>query len=97
MITPPPLPPLNLSARRRALYDLLSGSEPGDAGQPPAVADEGPPPLSFSQERLWFLDRFQPGVAVYNMPFAVRLRGPVDEAALAASFTEIAFAVQRKT
>jgi amino acid adenylation domain-containing protein len=42
-------------------------------------------PLSFSQERLWFLDRLVPGNPFYNMPAAVRIRGPLDAAALAAS------------
>ncbi|MCE6997401.1 amino acid adenylation domain-containing protein [Saccharothrix sp. S26] len=39
-------------------------------------------PLSFGQQRLWFLDKFSPGSAVYNVPVALRLRGPVDRAAL---------------
>src|SRR5262249_17609467 len=35
-------------------------------------------PLSFAQERLWFLDRLQPGPSAYNMPAAVRLHGSLD-------------------
>ena len=31
-------------------------------------------PLSYGQQRLWFLDRFQPGTAVYNIPAAYRVR-----------------------
>lgn len=42
-------------------------------------------PLSFTQEQLWFLDRAQPGTAVYNVPFALRLCGPLDLAALRAA------------
>jgi amino acid adenylation domain-containing protein len=40
-------------------------------------------PLSFAQQRIWFLDRLDPGTAVYNLPVAVRLRGALDPAALA--------------
>ncbi|HYG62777.1 MAG TPA: amino acid adenylation domain-containing protein, partial [Thermoanaerobaculia bacterium] len=39
-------------------------------------------PLSFAQERLWFLDRLVPGQAVYNIPVAARLRGRLDPALL---------------
>lgn len=46
-------------------------------------------PLSFAQQRLWFLDRLEPGSSVYNIPAGLRLRGPLDLAALEQSFTEI--------
>jgi len=47
-------------------------------------------PLSFAQERLWFLDRLVPGSPVYNIPILVRLRGRLSWPALAASLTEVA-------
>jgi amino acid adenylation domain-containing protein len=53
------------------------------------VARGGPLPLSFAQERLWFLDRLQPGRAFFNVPFAVRLRGELDGAALERALGEI--------
>src|SRR5262245_14409233 len=40
--------------------------------------DEQRPPLSFAQERLWFMDQLAPGTAAYTVPIAVRLRGPLD-------------------
>ena len=49
----------------------------------------GPLPLSFAQARLWFIDQLQPGSAAYNMPFPLRLRGPLDARALAGALGEI--------
>jgi natural product biosynthesis luciferase-like monooxygenase protein/amino acid adenylation domain-containing protein len=43
-------------------------------------------PLSFAQERLWFLDRLEPESAAYNLPVSLRLRGALEPAALAAAF-----------
>ena len=46
-------------------------------------------PLSFAQHRLWFLDQLEPGMHVYNLPFAVRLRGELDVAAIEHAFSEL--------
>ncbi len=48
-----------------------------------AIPRDGVLPLSFFQERLWFLDQFEPGTPTLNMPLAVRLRGDLDTEALA--------------
>lgn len=42
-------------------------------------------PLSFSQERLWFLNTLVPDSPLYNMPVSLRLSGSLDEAALRAA------------
>nr|WP_221475087.1 non-ribosomal peptide synthetase/MFS transporter [Sphaerisporangium rubeum] len=42
-----------------------------------------PPPLSHAQERLWFLEQFAPGTTQLTIPLTLRLRGPLDAAALA--------------
>ncbi|HEX8904992.1 MAG TPA: condensation domain-containing protein, partial [Longimicrobiaceae bacterium] len=64
------------------------------AGEPqvPQIVPVGrdrPLPLSFSQERLWFLDRMQPGSTFYNLPLAIRLVGALDHRALERALGEI--------
>jgi amino acid adenylation domain-containing protein len=49
----------------------------------------GPAPLSFAQQRLWILDHLTPGHPVYNIPFAITIRGALNIAALSASLNEI--------
>src|SRR2546426_12839595 len=55
----------------------------------PRAPRERPLPLSFAQQRLWFLDQLQPGSGFYNMPMAVRLTGWLDVPALEQSMNEI--------
>jgi acyl carrier protein len=43
---------------------------------------EANPPLSFAQERFWFLDQLTPGTAAYNVPLALRIEGQLDVRAL---------------
>ncbi|WP_442906129.1 amino acid adenylation domain-containing protein [Kitasatospora sp. NBC_00458] len=45
-------------------------------------AADAPVPLSFAQERLWFMEQFAPGTAAYNIPVVRRLRGPLEADAL---------------
>ena len=50
---------------------------------------EQPLPLSFAQQRLWFLDQLEPGNPLYNTPGALRLKGTLDIAALEQALSEI--------
>lgn len=49
-------------------------------------------PLSFAQKRLWFLSQLHPKSCAYNVPFGLRIRGPLDVAAL---HRTLAFIVHR--
>ena len=42
------------------------------------VSRDGRLPLSFAQQRLWFLDQYETDRAVYNIPYALRLLGPLE-------------------
>ncbi|MGZ5780312.1 MAG: amino acid adenylation domain-containing protein, partial [Burkholderiaceae bacterium] len=41
-----------------------------------------PVPLSFAQQRLWFLDQFESAGSAYHIPGTLRLQGPLDQHAL---------------
>ncbi|MFF9403897.1 condensation domain-containing protein, partial [Streptomyces sp. NPDC014744] len=59
----------------------VAGDEPEEPGILPAPRT-GPLPLSFAQERLWFLENFTPGGTEYNISAALRLTGVLNVAAL---------------
>ena len=46
-------------------------------------------PLSFGQERFWFLDQWAPGNPAYNTPMVLRIEGSLDPAAVDRTLTEI--------
>ncbi len=48
-----------------------------------------PLPLSFAQERLWFMEQYAPGTAAYVVPVALELRGPLDPDAVTAALTAV--------
>ncbi|WP_308016560.1 non-ribosomal peptide synthetase [Jidongwangia harbinensis] len=66
------------------LADVVRRRRRAGPARPPLVprADDGPAPLSFNQQRLWFIDQLVPGNAAYHIPVAVRLRGRLDTGAL---------------
>ena len=50
---------------------------------------DGDLPLSFSQQRLWFLDQLEPDSALYNIASAARLKGPLNIPVMVQSLSEI--------
>ncbi|WP_345144986.1 condensation domain-containing protein, partial [Dactylosporangium darangshiense] len=48
-----------------------------------------PLPLSFAQQRLWFLDQLEPGSTEYNVPAVMPLAGPIDPAVVADALTTV--------
>ena len=72
--------------------ELSSGEgspEPAGEAIPVLPRDGSPLPLSFAQQRLWFLDEFQPGSAEYVTPSALRLHGRLDTGALNTALTRL--------
>ncbi|MGH3799699.1 MAG: amino acid adenylation domain-containing protein, partial [Pseudonocardiaceae bacterium] len=74
-----------------AAMAVLLDSLPGGQELPPIVpvGREEPLPLSFPQERVWFLEQLAPGNLAYNAQATIRLRGPLDPDTLEATLTEI--------
>ncbi|MGD2114164.1 MAG: amino acid adenylation domain-containing protein [Acidobacteriota bacterium] len=79
------------SAKRELLKQWARRKESVSAG-PRSIPrrDSGEPaPLSFAQQRIWFIDQLEPGSPAYNISAAFELRGDLDRRALTASFDEI--------
>ncbi|MGV5049105.1 amino acid adenylation domain-containing protein [Rhodococcus pyridinivorans] len=65
--------------------------KPGNVMQTPLVAQQRPErvPLSFAQQRMWFLNRFDTESAVNNIPMAIRLSGDLDVPALRSAIGDV--------
>ena len=74
------LTPEQLAHLQTRLEQSLSASSSG--GSIPRRKKKGPCALSFAQERLWFLDQFDPSSPVYNISRALHIEGPLDSTAL---------------
>ena len=81
-----------LAALAREVDTLCRRGGAVDAALPPPILPvprEAPLPLSFAQQRLWFIDQLEPGTAVYNMPVVLRVEGRLRAAVLARCLGEI--------
>ncbi|HVT17365.1 MAG TPA: amino acid adenylation domain-containing protein [Thermoanaerobaculia bacterium] len=81
-----------LTPEQRAVLELRLQSRQAGRRRAEALPRRrapGPQPLSFAQQRLWFLEQLAPGSPAYLIPAAVRLRGDLAVAALERSLAEI--------
>src|SRR5262245_28771400 len=70
-----------LSPSRRAMLEQrLASARPGAV--PRRVPEGEPAPLSYIQPQMWTAEQFGTGMATYNVPYAFRVRGPLDTGAL---------------
>ncbi|MFI7367324.1 amino acid adenylation domain-containing protein [Streptomyces sp. NPDC050149] len=72
-----------------ALAAALNGAEEARAPLERARRRPDPLPLSFAQQRLWFLNRFEGPSATYNVPMVLRLDGPLDADALQSALADV--------
>ena len=83
---------LELSGKRRAVLEALlreQGVGATKAERIPRRTEDGPAPLSFAQQRLWFFNQLEPDSPLYNIHAAVSLSGPLNVPVLERSMGEI--------
>ena len=83
---------LGITDKKRALLEKLrreKKAKPVASSGIPLREDRRNAPLSFAQERLWFLDQFDPGNPVYNIAVRVRFTGRLDVGVFEKSLNEV--------
>lgn len=79
-----------LAGHKQELLALLRERQRANEERPiTPVARTGPAPLSYGQQRLWFLDRLEPGGVAYNLVMPLRVEGRLDPVLLERCFVEI--------
>ncbi|MFL9889146.1 amino acid adenylation domain-containing protein, partial [Paraburkholderia agricolaris] len=79
----------HLSNDDQDLIDLLAADLSFGSTQRPAPADNLPAPLSVAQQRLWFMQRYEPSSTAYNIVHGFDLDGPLDLARLTRAFERV--------
>src|SRR6185369_4313184 len=78
-----------IAEQARAIEEALKDEAGVTAPPVVRVADRTRLPLSFAQQRLWFIDQLEPGTATYNIPLGIRLSGSLDVGALERAIGEV--------
>lgn len=81
------------SHKKRQLWEQWLSERGGKASPARKISPRrqaGPVPMSYAQQRLWFLYHLESVGVVYNVPFAFRIKGPLDLDALRRSFVRLA-------
>jgi amino acid adenylation domain-containing protein len=82
------LSPAQLAVLERKLKKTKPGSRPEASAR--AGTRQKSALLSFSQERIWFLEQMEPETCIYNLPAIIPLRGSVSPVAVEEALTQIA-------
>ena len=81
-----------LACHKREIITILGDLDGSADSRPPQLtrfARDGDLPLSYAQERLWFLDRFEPDSSAYNITVSRRDHGCIDPEILQGSLLEV--------
>ena len=81
-----------LSGKKRAILEAFlreQGIGKTKSERIPRRTESGPAPLSFAQQRMWFLDQLEPDSPLYNIHMGVELLGPLNVPVLQRSIAEI--------
>jgi amino acid adenylation domain-containing protein len=80
-----------LSAQKQELLQRLLAGNGIDASKRQTIPRRAATtaPLSYAQQRMWFVHQFDPDKALYNLPFALRLKGALDIVALQQALNEM--------
>jgi len=70
------------------MQEIITPESPSSTGRRTS-GERSAFPLSYAQQRLWFMDQLEPGNAAYNIPGSVRLKGQLNTAALQQALSEI--------
>ncbi len=72
-----------------ALIERVKSEQSEKLAPIPRVPHNQPLPLSFAQQRLWFLDQLDPDSPLYNAPWTIRMKGALNQNALAGALNEV--------